>query len=421
MSKKKGSKPSPQPQLSPRKYIMTKARGLPIYKCLINDNWKEELLAQVVVTRKHTNGNITGGIYVIDLLDRGLDDAVVVFNKPEEEFFEVLTGDAEGYEFEETSYEFAHNMIFQGVDFAEDQGFNPMKKLDLGAFILEEDTEAIDFVYIPFGEEAKTELVNNFDLDKFYSFSNEDWKKYFEENGNEISASAGYLDPFFEHVVLQKFQGFRVEPPFIVGDLDLRPDKEMMEVYAGEEKIRRIVDSFLDRLNDENTDFEQFEADMQKYSDQYPDNPLLKSFLATVVLQNDDTERFRELHEEILQSFPDYTHSRIMLAMMLLDDGDLEAYRKLMPEPFTPFSVFPEKKYFFHSEILALISSTIRYAVKINDLKLALTFEEILEDFSLLVEDVFVLQSNEILENALEEYNALKVEVCSEFVKNGLN
>jgi hypothetical protein len=45
-------------QLSPENYIRTKARTLPIYKCLVTPNWQDMGMANVIVMRKHVNGKL---------------------------------------------------------------------------------------------------------------------------------------------------------------------------------------------------------------------------------------------------------------------------------------------------------------------------------------------------------------------------
>ena len=60
----KNKKPSAgNPPLSPEKYIKTKGRLLPIHECLINPDWEVVKTANIVIARKHPNGNITACIY----------------------------------------------------------------------------------------------------------------------------------------------------------------------------------------------------------------------------------------------------------------------------------------------------------------------------------------------------------------------
>lgn len=54
-------------KLSPENYIRQKARSLPIYECWITSNWKNSGLASICISRIHSNGNLTLGMYLVDL------------------------------------------------------------------------------------------------------------------------------------------------------------------------------------------------------------------------------------------------------------------------------------------------------------------------------------------------------------------
>src|SRR5438093_10255481 len=129
-------------QLSPKKYIETKARSLPIYKCLLNTDWRESMMASVVVMRRHVNGNITAGVYLIDLLCLGVKDTFYFFNSPEEEVMEHFGGIKPGF-FKEVDYKLVHNIVFAGHDFAMEFDIHPHPDFAITRFILEEDNESI--------------------------------------------------------------------------------------------------------------------------------------------------------------------------------------------------------------------------------------------------------------------------------------
>jgi hypothetical protein len=78
MSKKNQSKQVQQ--LSPENYIRQKARNLPVFECLVNADWKVSKMASVSIARKHTNDNITAGLYLVDLNCLGVKDAHYLFN-----------------------------------------------------------------------------------------------------------------------------------------------------------------------------------------------------------------------------------------------------------------------------------------------------------------------------------------------------
>ena len=61
-------------------YIETKVPTLPIYKCLVTNVWKEAGEAGVIVMCRHVNGNVTAGIYLVDLICLGIKDTFYIFN-----------------------------------------------------------------------------------------------------------------------------------------------------------------------------------------------------------------------------------------------------------------------------------------------------------------------------------------------------
>jgi hypothetical protein len=140
-----------QQNLSPKEYIRTKARSLPIYKCFVNKDWEEHSMANVTVIRRHVNGNCTAGIYLVDLLCLGIKDTALAFNEPEDEIMKSFG--VHIHDMKEISYELAHNIIYAGYDFATNFDIKPHKDFELTKFILEEDTEAIPLIEIPTGEE----------------------------------------------------------------------------------------------------------------------------------------------------------------------------------------------------------------------------------------------------------------------------
>lgn len=138
-------------QLSPEKYITTKARSLPIYKCYVTSNWEESQVVTVVVMRQHVNGNVTAGMYLVDLLCLGVKDTFYAFNidrkEAEERFVDPL------FEAEEAEYNLAHNLVYAAHDFALEFDIKPHKDFNITKYILEEDTDKIPVIEIPVGDE----------------------------------------------------------------------------------------------------------------------------------------------------------------------------------------------------------------------------------------------------------------------------
>ena len=131
--------------------IRTRARNLQIDRCYVNHNWEETQMANVIITRRHVNGNITFGIFLVDLFLLGVKDCFYMFNTSHSELEERLDND-ESVKFIECDYALAHNIVYEGIAFAKEYGFDPVKDFTkTGRYILEEDTDDIPEIYIPLG------------------------------------------------------------------------------------------------------------------------------------------------------------------------------------------------------------------------------------------------------------------------------
>lgn len=137
--------------LSPKKYIETKVRSLPVYKCFVNKDWGESKMADVVVMRKHGNGNITAGMFMVDLLCLGVKDTDFIFNESEDDITAKLNPISEFSE--EIDYNTAHNIIYAGHDFALEFDIKPHKNFLITKYILEPDDDRIPLIEIPTGED----------------------------------------------------------------------------------------------------------------------------------------------------------------------------------------------------------------------------------------------------------------------------
>ena len=185
-------------QLSPKQYIQTKARSLPVYKCFVNKDWHTAHMAQVLVMRSHVNGNITAGIYLVDLWCLGVKDTTYFFNLTQEEIQERF-GDDFDKMFSEADYDLVHNIVYAGHDFALEYDIKPHADFAITKFILEEDDDSIPLIEIEVGDEDKPHLFvtqpgqysealaklkkNAGEGNYFYSIAAEDDEEDFEEEG----------------------------------------------------------------------------------------------------------------------------------------------------------------------------------------------------------------------------------------------
>ena len=140
------------PFLSPENYIRQKAKNLPIHECWVNEDWNISKLADVVVTRMHTNGDITACFYLVDLMCLGLKNTRYFFNMPPYEYDEILEKMKDAYAISSIPYALAHNIIFAGIEYGAEYGFRPHKDFtSITANMLEDDTDEIELIEIECG------------------------------------------------------------------------------------------------------------------------------------------------------------------------------------------------------------------------------------------------------------------------------
>ena len=155
MAKKKSGKGGQAP-FSEKNYIRERARKLEIGTCYRTTDIFEYGEGHVIVTRRHTSGNITVGFYLVDLYCLGVKDTFYHFSIDPVEFDEMI--DHYGM-FETCSYEEAHNLIYGAIEFAEEGGIKPHKDFALTRYILEEDDENVPLIEYEFGRDGKHFLM----------------------------------------------------------------------------------------------------------------------------------------------------------------------------------------------------------------------------------------------------------------------
>ncbi|MCQ2278121.1 MAG: hypothetical protein MJZ62_02360 [Bacteroidales bacterium] len=147
-------------EINPEKYIRTRARKLPIYKCFMNPDWAESGMATVMVVRQHNQGNFTFGLYLADTFCLGIKDVLYGVNVKPEDYEDILNDYVEGMGIEEVDYNTAHNMIYGAIAYAEEAGVAPCKDFTSTAqYILEEDTEEIPLIEFEYGHNGGYELA----------------------------------------------------------------------------------------------------------------------------------------------------------------------------------------------------------------------------------------------------------------------
>jgi hypothetical protein len=142
---------------SPRQYFETRLRQLPVYKCLVNEDWEEEKIANVMVLRSHVNGHVSGSNFLVDLLCLGVKDATWFFNTDPDE----LTKLAENANppMVEIPYALAHNIVYAGLEFAAEYDIKPHADFAIARYVLEDDDDSIELIDIETGEDGVPHLM----------------------------------------------------------------------------------------------------------------------------------------------------------------------------------------------------------------------------------------------------------------------
>ncbi len=269
MAKKKKKKVIPL--LSPENYIRQKARNLPVYECWLNSKWKEEGLAYITISRRHTTGNLTMGIFLVDLRCLGVKDAGYSFNISESEYTEHIAATRERMNIEKTSYTLVHNIVYAGIEYAEEFGFKPHKDYtSVAGYLLEEDTDEIELIEIecgsggkplyipgPFEDERRISQVlsqlertagpGNFDY--IAEMGQDDWDDLDEPGDDEQEEKFGHLS-VREKMDVIKEKMDRLDELSDAEKKDLNfLFRSVLDVYIDYEKVDEIFQLLLEKLD----------------------------------------------------------------------------------------------------------------------------------------------------------------------------
>jgi hypothetical protein len=157
MAQKKTKKNNkPQQPISPKKYIIEAARKVPIFECVINEDWAEGGIAQIMVARQKRQGSFIVGVYIVDTFCLGLKNTLFYGNLTPYEYEEQKSKVARSTQltWQQIPANTCFNIIYGAIEYAEDMGFQPNKDFDVTEYILD-DVESIEFEDIEFGKNGK--------------------------------------------------------------------------------------------------------------------------------------------------------------------------------------------------------------------------------------------------------------------------
>ncbi|MGB0931296.1 MAG: hypothetical protein ACPGVB_10995 [Chitinophagales bacterium] len=153
-NKRKKSSGGAPVKLTPQKYIKTRARKLPFYKCFVNDSWEEGGMAVIVVARQQGGDKLVVGLYLVDTWCLGLKDTHFHFRMDnyefENEFLQNVYRDEDPEEIDER---LAQNLIYGAIEYAEDLGFAPHGGFKLTEYILD-PVGSLEEIDLEFGKDG---------------------------------------------------------------------------------------------------------------------------------------------------------------------------------------------------------------------------------------------------------------------------
>lgn len=399
--------------LSPENYIRKKARSLPIHECLVNEEWQEQGFANLVIARIHTNGNITACIYLVDLYCLGVKDTHYLFNSTRLNYHEKIGGN-DKINYTPISYTLAHNIVYAGLEFAEEYGFKPHKDFtSITRFMLEEDTEDVEMIDIECGKDGKPFYVGGpFDddlkirkivaqLEKTAGAGNYDYilpgseDEYDEDDEDDNFDELSYeekrdlfldlyarqedldvdetdqLDRLIDHIVGNVSDSDLVnqfsEEYLDDFDFELTQDEvtgEMLGIH--DQSIdKKTGQLFLDTFSIANKDSDKARNLLKKFRNDTPENPA-SYFLELIILREEDSSNYSETLLKYHSKFPEYPLLRVLKANADFFDDEIDVEKTL--ENYTMQSIFAGRTTIHNMEAFNFLSVLFLGVFRLGDL-----------------------------------------------------
>lgn len=363
-NKKRKSTASKSQPISPKKYLQTKVRQLPIHVCYINKDWEESKLAEVIIARRHTNGNLTFGVYLIDILGMGVRDTIFGFNQPAfelEELLQNLKGEMVSCE-----YVLAHNLVYGAVDFALEFDIASHRDWNLTQNILEEDTEDIPLMDLEFGVNGKP---------VFMVGDGEDEEYYWDED-----------EEFEDEDAIDEEDMIRNAQRLVYSTIDLAYEKSFpasadarsqqikdahQQLTITEEPDHQIDEEEADALeflyfelhdlveSEDKSGIKKFRRRISDKIHQYPNQPIFRNYLANSYFLVGDVAEGDKQFEQCVKDFPDYLLGRLFHAFQLTQNNKYGKAWEIIEGKSELQELMPHRKSFHPQEVYVFYAVVI--------------------------------------------------------------
>ncbi len=401
MAKKKKKKPAKGNVIqSPVRYIKTKCRELPIKECLINTDWQEGDMANIVVAREQPSGKLIVGMYLVDLLCLGVKNTFYYYSMDTFEYDNLVRDIKMNLDTEPCDYVLAHNIIYGALEFAEELGIKPHKDFGVTRYILAEDDESVAYMDLEFGQDGKPMLIVREGMNAAPYIAS-----------LRKSVGEGNYEVMFDDEILDMDEDFDADDDFgedrpfraLIADYAEKLQEENLNQPHGEPRHLQmhqyqitfdVVPSQYDQYYQDRLD-EVKEAAKEaytmtiekpkeaialnkKYIDKYPQFPPFYSHLANSYRLSGDLESSDKISKEMREKFPDYLFGRIAYAHVLLDEARYDEAIKVFDNNYSLDHIYPERQVFHFSEVLSFNLFLCRYFLETDRLDAAISYYQIM-------------------------------------------
>jgi len=135
--RKKQARSSDSSEYSYRVRLIKNAKSYHLHECLIDKEWQDRGLAQILLSRKQPNNKLILGVYLVDIFCLGLKNTFCNANISLEEYQRLKLGIFKGTVIVPCSPEKVCKIIFGAIEYAKRIGFKPQKDFDLSQYVLE--------------------------------------------------------------------------------------------------------------------------------------------------------------------------------------------------------------------------------------------------------------------------------------------
>ncbi|NOY96447.1 MAG: hypothetical protein GXO81_08725 [Chlorobi bacterium] len=404
--------------------IRARARNLELYKCYMSSEWEDSREANIIVSRKHTNGRITYGVFLVDLALLGVKDVFYQFNEPESRFNEIIenSNELKAGHFIKVEYNLVHNIIYGAIEYADDYGFKPHKSFSVGQYILEEDDENIPLIDIDFGldglpaifatsenpmlkEIAQLEKeagrgnyrIVHLDEDEEYEEEWQDgdgdimpgwdddieemgvpdwdikeWETFFSRKPEDSSFRViQYIADSisYERYLDADFDAFEI----VLGDA-IYSESFQEELPQKEERLLKKVDKLIEAGDNEGA-----HKLLEEGKTEFPGSVPIYLLSLVMNIAKKDKNDLIEDYEGLYNHFPDNLSVKCLYASMQIENGNYDKIPEIFENKFSLKELYPHRKKYSESDVIQFCTLLLDYFIEKDDLKAAEPYYQVLD------------------------------------------